>query len=117
MEQLAEKVETSANASEDSDSLNDKLTKVQEQYDNLAERIKERNGKISNVVALSKKVTVDGGHLNNALTETERDLAKLDTKSFEEQDILEDVTQAKVWENFLPVIHYLEIPVSLHVIN
>ena len=90
-------MEKSKDTEDGDDSINEKLTKVKDQYENLAEKTKERNGKIAEVVPLSKKFYEDAEKLRTWLEETESDVTKLDNnKPLELQDVLDDVDHAKV---------------------
>ena len=86
---------------EDGDPLKEKLGEVKERYENLTEETKERVGKVTKAVELSRKFVEDSDYLRNLLNESEYDLAKLDNKSCEEEDIIEDITHAKVCKDSL----------------
>ena len=77
---------------------------MKERYENLTEETKERVEKITKVAALSRKLVGDSDYLRKMLDESEHDLAMLDAKSCKEQGILEDITHAKVCEDFYIVL-------------
>ena len=105
MERLVHKVEKSKDIENDYDAMNEKLTKVKGQYENLAEKTKERNGKIAKVVPLSKKFYEDAESLRTSLEESEHVVAKLDNnKPFELQDVLDDIDHAKVSRDSILVL-------------